>query len=668
MSKQKLVGSAALKLVPAGEATELQRSTRSIFALPGSVPEYLAQSAKSSLLRFATAGSVDDGKSTLVGRLLHDTDNILEDHLAALQQRAKKEGSTSLALALVTDGLKAEREQGITIDVAYRYFSTNRRRFILADCPGHEQYTRNMATGCSTADLMIVLVDARHGIVSQTKRHSFIGSLLGVPRFLIAINKMDLVDYSQAVFDKIAAEFSDFAAKLGIKELKFVPISALLGDNVVTPSQNMDWYHGETVMDYLESVYTGGDSNLIDFRLPVQGVLRPNQDYRGFTGQIASGEIRVGEEIVVLPGMQRSKVSSIDVYSAKPEGRSLQKAIAPMSVAIQLADEVDVGRGAMLVRPANVPAVTTSFEAMVVWMSDTPLDLATRYIISHTSRSTKATISELRYRIDVNTLSRQESHSLAANEVGRVSLESADALFIDPYKSNRATGSFVLIDPRSFTTVAAGMILDRHVADDSIKRSDPSSANTAAILHLEESVISRAKREEQLGAKAVTIWLTGLSGSGKSTVAKELENRLFSQKRAVYRLDGDNLRSGLNSDLGFSEADRAENIRRVAEVAKLFNQAGVSVVCALISPLIKDREMARNIIGPESFVEVYLSTPIEICKQRDPHGLYKRALAGEIKNFTGVSAPYEPPTAAQFVFNTAEVGVDGIVREVLGES
>jgi bifunctional enzyme CysN/CysC len=593
-------------------------------------------------------GSVDDGKSTLIGRLLHDTKSIYEDHLATLKHDSARVGSgPELDFALLTDGLKAEREQGITIDVAYRYFSTPRRNFIIADTPGHEQYTRNMATGASTANLAIILIDARHGILTQTKRHSFIASLLGIPRLLIAVNKMDLVDWSQEVFDRIVAEFTDFAARLGIVDLKFIPISALLGDNVVEPSAHMAWYHGESVLQYLETVYIGSDRNLVDFRLPVQFVIRPNQGFRGYAGQIASGILRRGEEVQVLPSMRTSRVRSI----LAPEGE-LDHAFAPMSVTVTLEDEVDVSRGDMLVHPKNLPTAQSTFEAMVVWMAEEPLRLDRPYVLKHSTRTTKAVVRHVEYRVDVNTLSRSPAEALGLNEIGRVTFHTTQTLFLDPYTKNRLTGSLILVDPVSNATVAAAMVIDRRPESQLRTAPPPLMTPRSENIRREVGRVVATDREHLLGQRALTIWFTGLSGSGKSSIAQELERRLFAEGRHAYVLDGDNLRFGLNRDLGFAKADRAENIRRAAEVARLFNDAGSIVLVPVISPFREDRELARKIIGAERFFEVYLNTPIDVCESRDVKGLYKKARAGEIAEFTGISSPYEPPETPALVVDT----------------
>lgn len=630
--------------------------------MSAAAPHPTSSNAHLSILRFSTAGSVDDGKSTLIGRLLHDSGNVYEDHLAALEANAKKAGSTRVSLALLTDGLKAEREQGITIDVAYRYFATPRRRFILADSPGHVQYTRNMATGASTVDLTIILVDARTGVIEQTKRHAFIAALLGVPRIVLAVNKMDLADYSQDRFDEIVADFTEFSAKLGVREIKFIPVSALEGDNVVERSGKMPWYGGETVLEHLESVYIAGDQNLVDFRFPVQYVLNPTQDFRGYAGTVSSGVIRAGEEVVVLPSMKRSTVKAIVVPGREMRGEKRQEASSRDAIVIQLSDQLDISRGDMIVRPKNVPRATTQFDAMMVWLGDTPMDTATRYIIRHSTREAKALISNIDYRIDIHALGRIEAAPLVPNEIGRVSMSTTTPLFLDPYQKNRATGNFILIDPVTFLTVSAGMVIDRG-------RSDAPGADqgeeTDHNLHHEAALVTTAEREARIGRKAVTIWMTGLSGSGKSTLAKAVERTLFNDQLPVFFLDGDNLRTGLNKGLGFTREDRSENLRRAAEVAKLMNQAGVTVICAFISPYAEERKRCRQIVGEERFLEVHVSAPIEVCEKRDPHGLYAKARKGEIKNFTGVSDPYEVPEDPALRIDTSTASLERSVEEVV---
>ena len=555
----------------------------------------------SDLLRFSVVGSVDDGKSTLIGRLLHDTRSIPDDQLSALRaDSARLSPGAALDFALLTDGLRAEREQGITIDVAYRYFSTARRSFIVADTPGHEQYTRNMATGASTANLAIILVDARLGILTQTRRHSFLASLLGVRRLLVAVNKMDLVDFSAEVFGRLAADYRDFAARLEVADLQFVPVSARHGDNVVARSPRTPWYHGPSVLEYLETVYVGSDRNLIDFRLPVQYVVRSGP--RAFCGQIASGTVKPGDEIMVLPSGHTSRVRSI----VEPGGER-PYAFAPMSVAVTLEDEIDVSRGDLLVHPRNVPPVQSHFEAMLLWMAEEPMDPGLVYLLKHTTRLTRAAIQRIEYRVDVDTLSRAPAQPLQLNEIARVAFQTHQKICIDPYRKNKVTGSFILIHPRSHHTVAAGLIIDRRPE---LGLQGPGAAGLPRSEHIRREVgrVTAADREQLLGQRAVTVWFTGLPGSGKSSIARALEQRLHQGERHVSVLDGDNLRFGLNRDLAFSAADRRENIRRIAEVARLFNEAGTIALVSVISPFAADREEARRIIGPDRFVEVYLST------------------------------------------------------------
>ena len=631
--------------------------------------DFLAKSAAVSLLRISTAGSVDDGKSTFIGRLLHDTDNVYDDHLLALKKASHTQSlrvlrdDTALEFALLTDGLKAEREQGITIDVAYRYFSTTKRRFILADSPGHEQYTRNMATAASCADLTIILVDARAGLVTQTRRHAFIAALLGVPRVLLAVNKMDLVGFEQAHFDRISAEFQDFAARLGIHELRCVPISALRGDNVAHRSTNMPWYQGECILEYLENVYVAGDANRIDLRFPIQGVIRASDNRRYYTGSIASGELRVGDEVVALPSLKRTRISSIQQAAAGLQPLALTSATVRQAVSVTLSDEIDLIRGDMLARPNNAPKEYSKLDAMLVWLGDEALSNAEQYILLHTTKKVRCSVSHQQYQVDVNTLHRQSSINLEKNGVARVGINLAAPIFADSYQRNRSTGNFILVHPLSGNTVAAGMILDRS----SVFAKHSPAEDRGTNLHPADGLVSQQERTAKLQHDAKTIWCTGLSGSGKSTIAEALERRMFDQGRPVYRIDGDTLRQGLCKDLGFSAADRAENIRRAAEVAKLFNQAGISVVCALISPFANDRQAAREIIGSASFVEVYFATPLSVCEQRDPHNLYARARAGEIKGFTGIDAPYEAPLSPNVTIDTSVCSVNEGVDKIFDQ-
>lgn len=615
-----------------------------------------------SILRVATAGSVDDGKSTLIGRLLYDSDSICDDHLRALRAKDST-GNETLSLAMLTDGLKSEREQQITIDVAYRYFSTQKRHFILADSPGHEQYTRNMVTAASTADVLIVLVDATKGILPQTKRHSFIGSLMGVPHILVVMNKMDLVGFNEDRFEQIKEEYFDFASKLSVKDIRCIPISALQGDQVVSRSENMPWFNGETVFEYLENVYVGSDKNLIDLRFPVQYVVRPDQNFRGYAGQIASGSVRQGDKIIVLPSRQSATVSNILSIDKDIKAQSHQEATAPASVILQLDKEIDITRGDMIVRTGNTPRIANQFEAMMVWMGDTQCDPSKVYILRQTTREVKVTLEEIRYLLDVNTLHRKPPQEITKNEVFSARLSCRSPLCIDDYRLNRSTGAFIILDPDDFFTVAAGMVMERSKADEPAGRKGQNQAN----LHHEKGLISRAQREERTGHKACTFWLTGLSGSGKSTIAKALESKLFERGHFIYRLDGDNLRSGLNKDLGFSAADRSENIRRVAEVAALLNDSGVSVICSFISPFENDRSVARGIIGKENFLEIYIKASIQTCEMRDPHGLYERARRGEIPEFTGISSPYEEPKEPSLILDTELHSVDELINTVLSQ-
>ena len=629
-------------------------------------PSTVEPSSRWDLLRLSTAGSVDDGKSTLIGRLLLDCDSLCDDYLAAAKKTTRRIGlGEDLALALITDGLRAELEQGITIDVAYRYFSTAKRRFILADTPGHEQYTRNMATGASTADLCLVLADASKGILPQTKRHAFIAALMGVPRLLLAVNKMDLVNYSESVFEDICNDFSEFSAKLGLQDIRFIPVSALHGDNVVSPGENMPWYRGETLLNYLETVHISGDGNQVDFRFPVQYVLRVSGTSRAYAGQVASGSIRRGDEIVALPSMQRSKVSSIQSWDAGPEG--LERAVMGQSIALALEDEIDIGRGDMLVRSNNIPHQRSHFEAMIVWMDDQAMDPHKEYILRHTTRETKCYLDKVLYRIDINTLGRSKAAPLQLNEIGRAAFTSARPLAVDTYKQNRATGNFILIDPATFNTSAAGMIIDR--LPEEVRIALTAEEKT---LHLEASSVSLSERRERAETIPLTVWLAGLSGSGKSSIARAVERRLFDLSHSVFCLDGDNLRLGLNRDLGFSREDRKENLRRAAEVAKLMNQAGVTVLASFITPFEEDRQNIRAIIGQDNFILVYLSTPLEVCEARDPHRLYQKARRGELREFTGISSPFEIPLQCEIILNTAETSLEEcaerVIERILGKA
>jgi bifunctional enzyme CysN/CysC len=632
--------------------------------LPEAAHQFVGEDVGKDLLRFSAIGSVDDGKSTLIGRLLHDMKAIYEDQVSTLKADSARVGTGPVIdFALLTDGLKAEREQGITIDVAYRHFSTPKRHFIIADTPGHEQYTRNMVTGASTANLAIILVDARHGVLPQTKRHSFIASLLGIPRFLIAINKMDLVNFSEHTFDSIVAEYLDFATRLGVSDLKFIPISALHGDNVVGRSPRMPWYRRESVLEYLETVYVGGDRNLIDFRLPIQYVLRPSMQFRGFCGQIASGIVNRGDEVMVLPSGTTSRVKSI-VERRQGASAEMEYAFAPMSVTLTLEDQVAISRGDMLVHPRNRPFVQSSFGAMLVWMSQEATDPGLTYLLKHTTRSVKATIQRIEYRVAIDTLRRTPAQALQLNEIGRVVIRTQQKLFIDPYRKNRFTGSFILMHPHTNHTVAAGMVIDR-LPESQIREPIEAGSPRSKNIRREEQRIATAERERLLGQRALTVWFTGLPGSGKSSLAKEVEWQLHLRARHVCILDGDNLRFGLNRDLSFSKEDRSENVRRIAEVARLFNDAGTVVLVPVISPFREDRERARQTIGANRFVEIFLNTPLDVCEARDTKGLYRKARAGEIEEFTGITSPYETPEKPALTLDTSLRSIDECVEEVL---
>jgi bifunctional enzyme CysN/CysC len=617
------------------------------------------------ILRFTTAGSVDDGKSTLVGRLLFDSKLIFQDQLDALEQTRRLRGEKEVNLAYLLDGLRAEREQGITIDVAYRYFSTPKRKFIIADTPGHEQYTRNMVTGASTANLAVILVDARNGMVVQSKRHMFIASLLGIPHLLVAVNKMDLLGYSEERYNEIVRDFLEFSQKLNVHDIVFIPISALKGDNVVNHGKNMPWYDGPSVLSHLETVTIASDRNLVDFRFPVQYVSRPHQDFRGFSGKVVSGTIRRGEDICVLPSKKQSKVKELITYDAE-----LDEAFESQSITITLEDEIDVSRGDMLVRPNNLPDISNTIEATLCWMDDSkPLNKSTHYILQHTTKPVKAYVTNLFYRIDVNTLHREQAKILSLNEIGRVEIKTAQSIFFDEYNKNRATGGFILIDPVTHLTVAAGMV--RNITTVELEgeyAEDIGTAVKSKNIVWESGEIARKDREGRNDHKALCIWFTGFSGSGKSTIAKALETRLFNEGVQVFRLDGDNVRHGLCADLGFSAEDRRKNIRRVGQAAKLMYDSGQVILCSFISPYREDRAYVRGLFPEDSFVEVFVKCDIDECIRRDPKGLYKKALSGEISDFTGISAPYEDPERADFVIETdaqsEKVSVDTIFEKV----
>ncbi len=613
------------------------------------VAAYLKEQEDRDLLRFITCGSVDDGKSTLIGRLLYDSRLVFEDQLSALKEESRRinraEGQ-EIDFSLLLDGLEAEREQGITIDVAYRFFATDKRRFIVADTPGHEQYTRNMATGASTADLAVLLVDARKGVVTQTRRHAFIVGLLGIRQVVLAVNKMDLVAFREDVFRPIAEEFHALAAHIGIENVYCVPVSALLGDNVTTRSSRMPWYDGRALLAILEDAPAAEALEEQPMRFPVQWVNRPNRDFRGFAGTLAAGRLKKGEDVVVLPSGQRSRVKSIVTFDGE-----LAEAVAGQAITVTLADEIDISRGDMLVHPATRAEVADQFEAHLVWMAEEPLLPGRPYLLKSAAGWANATVTRLKYAINVNSAEHVAAKTLAMNDIGVANLALDRAIAFDPYRINRTTGAFILVDKLTNQTVAAGMI------DFALRR--------AHNIHWQALDVTKKARAALKGQKPAVLWFTGLSGSGKSTIANLVEKRLHALGKHSYLLDGDNVRHGLNKDLGFTEADRVENIRRVAEVAKLMADAGLIVLVSFISPFRAERRMARGLMEDGEFFEIYVNTPFEICAERDPKGLYKRALAGEIRNFTGLDSPYEPPENPELVIDTTMLSPEEAAERIV---
>ncbi len=610
------------------------------------IQEFLDQDQKKDLLRLLTAGSVDDGKSTLIGRLMFDSKMLYEDQLAALERDSKRVGHAGedIDYALLLDGLKAEREQGITIDVAYRYFSTAKRKFIIADTPGHEQYTRNMITGGSTANLAIILIDARHGVITQTKRHTYLANLLGIKHVVVAINKMDLVDYSQERFEEIRGVYESFVTQLDVPDVNFIPLSALKGDNVVETSDKMPWYHGPSLLEFLENVHVSSDRNFDDLRYPVQYVLRPDIKFRGFSTSVASGIIRKGDEVMVLPSMKKSKVQSIVTYDGE-----LDYAFPPQSVTVTLEDEIDISRGDMLVHPDNLPRVERQFEAMLVWMDENEMNLSTQFYIKQANNNTKARIDAVKYKVDVNTLEKSNIERFQLNEIGRVVITTTKPLFFDPYKKNKQTGSFILIDPVTHNTCAVGMIIDKLSSKNLPSRiTDVDKKKIAQ----GEALIKAEEYETKYNQKGETIWITGLHGSGKNELAFSLERKLFENDAKAVLIDGSSLRSGLNRELDYSPSDRAEHVRRVAHICKMLNEQGIITICSFISRNESLRNQVAEIIGEDRFHLFYMDATVE-CKENKPE-LYEKADKGEIENLPGVDMEYEAPTNAKMAFDPAK--------------
>ena len=605
------------------------------------IERYLVSHQHKSLLRFITCGSVDDGKSTLIGRLLYESKMLFEDQLAALEADSKKVGTQGgeLDFALLVDGLAAEREQGITIDVAYRFFSTDRRKFIVADTPGHEQYTRNMVTGASTADLAIILIDARRGVLTQTRRHSFLVSLIGIRRVVLAINKMDLVGYSQETYDGIIKEYSEFAQQLGLTNIVPIPMSALRGDNVTEPSDKMPWYHGPALMEHLETVEIAAEDATAPFRLPVQWVNRPNLDFRGFSGLIASGTVKPGDRLRVLPSGQQSRVARIVTQDG-----DLAEAGAGQSITLTLETEIDISRGDVLCSAETPAAVADQFETTLVWMAEEPMLPGRPYLLKLGTKTAVATVSSLKHKVNVNTLEHTATKALGLNEIGIGNISLDQPVAFDPYAENRQTGGYILIDRISNETVGAGLL---HFA---LRRSQN--------VHWQALDIDKAARARLKGQKPCVLWFTGLSGAGKSTIANIVEKKLYAAGRHTALLDGDNVRHGLNRDLGFTDVDRVENIRRVAEVAKLMVESGLLVMVSFISPFRAERRMARDLMQEGEFLEVFVDTSLDVAESRDVKGLYKKARSGQLKHFTGIDSPYEAPETPDIRVNTSEMSAE----------
>ena len=613
------------------------------------IGEYLQAHERKSLLRFITCGSVDDGKSTLIGRLLYESKMLFEDQLAAVTADSKKFGTQgdNIDFALLVDGLAAEREQGITIDVAYRFFSTDKRKFIVADTPGHEQYTRNMVTGASTADVAILMVDARKGILTQTRRHSYLVSLLGIRHILVAINKMDLVDYKEKTFRDIVEDFQPFAAQIGVKDVTYIPISAFAGDNILEPSERMPWFHGSTLMGYLETVEIDeARQQNTAFRMPVQWVNRPNLDFRGFSGTIAGGSVSVGDRIRVQPSGKDSTVSRIVTFDG-----DLKCAVAGQSITLTLTDEIDISRGDVISEASAPAGVADQFETTLVWINEVPLLPGRPYLLKLGANTVTATVTDIKYQVNINTLEHLAAKKLGLNAIGVCNINLDRAVAFDPYSEDRDTGGFILIDRLSNSTVGAGMV---HFA---LRRSQN--------IHMQHVDVDKAARSQIKGQKPCVLWFTGLSGAGKSTIANLVEKKLFALGRHTYLLDGDNIRHGLNKDLGFTEEDRIENIRRIGEVAHLMVDAGLIVITAFISPFRAERQLARSLLTVGEFIEIYIDTPLQVAEERDVKGLYKKARRGELKNFTGIDSPYERPEQSELVLPASVIKADEAADRVI---
>lgn len=613
------------------------------------IKKYLDLHENKSMLKFITCGSVDDGKSTLIGRLLHDSQSIYADQLATATADSKKHGTQGedLDFSLLVDGLAAEREQGITIDVAYRYFSTDKRKFIVADTPGHEQYTRNMITGASTANAAILLVDARKGILTQTKRHAYLASLTGIRNIVLAVNKMDLVKYSEKTFQGIVESFNEFASDIDVEAITAIPMSALVGDNITQPSAKMPWYHGTTLLSFLETVKVDEDLALNKpFRLPVQWVNRPNLDFRGFAGTIASGSVKPGDAIRVQPSGKTSSIERIVTQDG-----DLEIAVAGQAVTVILADQIDISRGDIISTTETPASSANQFESTIVWMSEEPMLPGRQYLLKSGTSTSTATVTDIKYEINVNTLEQIAAKNLEMNNIGNCNINLDRQIAFDDYSDNRTTGSFILVDRLTNETVGAGTL------NFALRRSQN--------IHMQAVDVDKQLRSEMKTQKSCVLWFTGLSGSGKSTIANLVEKKLAKEGRHTYLLDGDNVRHGLNKDLGFTDADRVENIRRIGEVARLMVDSGLIVLTAFISPFRAERQMARNLLDQDEFLEVFVETPLAIAEERDPKGLYKKARQGDLKNFTGIDSPYEQPKSPEILVDTSNMSAEQCAEQII---